>query len=162
MNWNEYFMNLAEAVALKSKDQSTKLGTVIVGPDHEIRATGYNSFPRGINDDVPERQERPEKYKYFEHSERNAVYNAARHGVSLDDCVLYCTWPPCTDCARAIIQVGISRIVLKSFDIPSRWVVDMTTSITMLKEAVIPIQLFTDEEPTDWDEIISIFSSKEA
>jgi dCMP deaminase len=161
MNWNEYFMNLAEAVALKSKDQSTKLGTVIVGPDHEIRATGYNSFPRGIIDDVQERQERPAKYKWFEHSERNAIYNAARHGVSLDDCVLYCTWPPCTDCARAIIQVGISKIVLKSFDIPSRWVVDMTTSITMLKEAVIPIQLFTNTEPTDWDDIIAIFSSKE-
>ena len=162
MNWNEYFMNLAEQVALKSKDESTKLGTVIVGPDHEIRASGYNSFPRGINDDLPERQLRPEKYKWFEHSERNAVYNAARHGACLDGCILYCTWPPCTDCARAIIQVGISRVILKSFDIPSRWVGDMTTSITMLKEAGISIQRFTDAEPTDWDEIITAFASKEA
>lgn len=154
LNWNEYFMHLAEQIALKSKDEKTQLGAVIVGPDHEIRATGYNSFPRGINDNVSERQVRPEKYKWFEHSERNAIYNAARHGASLNGCILYCAWLPCTDCARAIIQVGITKIVVRSFEIPPRWVGDMTTSITMLKEAKVEIQKCSDSEPTFWDDIL--------
>lgn len=154
MDWNQYFMHLAEQVALKSKDESTKLGTVIVGPDHEIRATGYNSFPRGINDDLPERQARPEKYKFFEHSERNAFYNAARHGASLNGCTLYCRWLPCTDCARGMIQVGITKLVVKSFEIPERWVIDMTTSIIMLKEAGVQIQKFDLPVPTNHDTVL--------
>jgi dCMP deaminase len=153
MDWDAYLMNLAKATALKSKDPSTKLGAIIVGPKHEIRATGFNSFPTGINDDVPERKVRPEKYKWVEHAERNAIYCAARHGASLEGCTLYCEWPPCTDCARAIIQVGIIKIIVNSFDIPKRWQLDMNTSITMLKEAKVKIQKLGDLEPTPWDEI---------
>ena len=154
MSWDEYFMNLAEQVALKSKDNKTKLGSVVVGPDHEIRATGYNSFPRGIRDDIAERQDRPAKYQWFEHAERNAIYNAARHGASLNNCILYCAWLPCTDCARAIIQVGIKKIIARSFDIPPRWVGDMTVSITMLEEAGVEIQKCGDKSPTPWNEIL--------
>lgn len=161
MNWNEYFMHLAEQVALKSKDNSTKLGAIIVGPDHEIRATGYNSFPRGINDDLPERQARPAKYTFIEHAERNAFYNAARHGASLNGCTLYCAWLPCTDCARGIIQVGIIKVVVKSFEIPERWVGDMTTSITMLKEAGIEIQEVSSFVPTHWDTILTTITGDE-
>ena len=76
MNWLEYFYDMANLVAKKSKDQSTKIGAVIVGADNEIRSTGYNSFPKGLNDDLQERQERPEKYYWIEHAERNALYNA--------------------------------------------------------------------------------------
>ena len=66
---------------------------------------------RGVNDDIPERMERPTKYDFFEHAERNAVYNACLTGTSLKGCVLYATHPPCTDCARAIIQAGIKMVV---------------------------------------------------
>ena len=66
MNWSEYFYDMANLVAKKSKDQSTQIGAVIVGPDNEIRSTGYNSFPKGLNDDLQERQERPEKYYWIE------------------------------------------------------------------------------------------------
>ena len=52
-SWDHYFMDLAKLAASRSKDQSTKLGCVIVGPDREIRSTGYNSFPRGIDDGRP-------------------------------------------------------------------------------------------------------------
>ena len=69
---------MANLVAKKSKDQSTQIGAVIVGPDNEIRSTGYNSFPKGLNDDLQERQERPEKYYWIEHAERNALYNASQ------------------------------------------------------------------------------------
>ena len=82
MNWDEYFINIAEQVKLKSKDKNTQIGVVIVGKDNSIVSTGYNSFPRGIDDNIDERQEKPEKYFWFEHAERNAIYNAARIGVS--------------------------------------------------------------------------------
>lgn len=138
--WDDYFVDICGAIAALSKDQSTKHGCVIVGPSHEIRATGCNSFPRGIDDDKPERQIRPCKYKYFEHAERNAIYNAARVGVPLENCILYCDWPPCSDCARAIIQVGIKEVVVGSMQVPDRWQEDMKASLEMLHEAGVFIR----------------------
>ena len=111
MRWVEYFQNLAHQVKLKSKDERTQIGAVIVGKDKEIVSTGYNSFPRGLDDNKPIRQERPEKYYWFEHAERNAIYNAARIGVSTKGCTMYLSCGiPCADCARGIINAGIIRI----------------------------------------------------
>jgi len=109
--WHYRFMEVARLIATWSKDPNTKTGAIVVGPDREIRATGYNGLVRGVNDDIPERMERPTKYDFFEHAERNAVYNACLTGTSLKGCVLYATHPPCTDCARAIIQAGIKMVV---------------------------------------------------
>ena len=111
MRWVEYFRQLAHTVKLKSKDKNTQIGAVIVGKDKEIVSTGYNSFARGINDNVIARQQRPEKYFWFEHAERNAIYNAARIGVSTKGCTMYLSCGiPCSDCARGIINAGITRI----------------------------------------------------
>ena len=111
MRWVEYFRNLAHQVKLKSKDDRTQIGAIIVGKDKEIVSTGYNSFPRGIDDTHKSRQERPEKYFWFEHGERNAIYNAARIGVSTKGCTMYLSCGvPCSDCARGIINAGIVRI----------------------------------------------------
>lgn len=113
MNWPNYYFTIAHAVKLKSKDIHTQIGAVIVGSDGEIVSTGYNSLPRGINDFIPERFQRPEKYNWMEHAERNAIYNAARIGVSTKNCEMYMTCDiSCIDCARAIIQSGISKIHL--------------------------------------------------
>ena len=114
MDWDEYYIKMAEFVSRKSKDRSTKVGAVIVGLDNEVRSTGYNNFPRYVNDDVEERHQRPLKYEWTEHAERNAIYNAARHGASLRDCIIYLNWGshPCADCARAIIQAGIIEVVM--------------------------------------------------
>lgn len=112
ISWDKYFMSLAYFVAMKSKDENTNIGAVIVGPDNEIRSTGYNSFVRGSWDELKERQERPEKYYWFEHAERNAIYNAARVGTPLCGCRIYVLGIPCMDCARAIIQSGICEVVV--------------------------------------------------
>ena len=80
-NWNEYFMAMARLVAKKSKDPSMQVGVVIVGPDHEVRSTGFNGFARGVNENYSSRWGRPAKYKWVEHAERNAIYNAARMGT---------------------------------------------------------------------------------
>jgi dCMP deaminase len=109
--WDKRFLELALLVASWSKDRSRKVGCVIVGPDREVRTLGYNGFPRGVDDDLESRHVRPIKYQWTEHAERNAIYNAARVGVSLKGCTAYLPWFPCIDCARAIAQVGIAELV---------------------------------------------------
>jgi dCMP deaminase len=111
-DWDRYFLEICRVVASRSKDPATQIGCVIVGPAHEIRSTGYNSLPRRVRDDVPERLERPAKYLWIEHAERNAIYNAARAGTATEHCTLYAELTPCMDCARAIVQAGIVAVVL--------------------------------------------------
>lgn len=94
-----------------SKDRSSKVGCVIVRPDKSIAATGYNGFPRGIDDDKDARHERPTKYLYTCHAEKNAILTAARHGVRLEGCTVYTDEPPCPQCTCALIQLGITEIV---------------------------------------------------
>jgi dCMP deaminase len=110
--WDEYYLDICKVVAARSKDPHTQIGCVIAGPAHEIRSTGYNSLPRGIRDDVPERLERPTKYLWMEHAERNAIYNAARCGTPLEGCTLYVEIMPCMDCARALVQAGIREVII--------------------------------------------------
>ena len=112
MNWDELFMTIVYTVASKSKDNNTHVGAVIVGDKNEIRSTGYNSFVRGADDFSRVRQERPEKYFWFEHAERNAIYNACLIGVSLDGCRMYTNGTPCMDCARGIVQSGIKEVIV--------------------------------------------------
>ena len=138
--WHRRFMEMAFLVASWSKDPSTKTGAIVVGPDREIRATGYNGLVRGVKDDIPERMERPTKYDFFEHAERNAVYNACLTGTSLRGCTIYCTLTPCTDCARAIIQAGIKTVVTYEFklddnDPKNTWRDKLNYSAEMFKEA---------------------------
>jgi len=138
--WNYRFMELAELVATWSKDPSTKTGAVVVGPDKEIRATGYNGLVRGVNDDVAERMERPTKYDFFEHAERNAIFNACLTGTQLKGCTIFCTLTPCTDCARAIIQAGIKEVVTYEYkpasdDPKNTWRDKLDYSAEMFKEA---------------------------
>ena len=112
--WDQYYLNICKAVACRSKDPNTQLGCVIIGPNHEIRSTGYNSFPRGIRDDVPERLARPAKYLWIEHAERNAICNAARAGTATEACTIFVEIMPCMDCARAIVQAGITEVVISA------------------------------------------------
>ena len=138
--WNKRFMELAFLIATWSKDPSTKTGAVIVGPDKEIRATGYNGPVRGVNDDIKERMERPTKYDFFEHAERNALFNACLTGVQVKGCVMYATHAPCVDCARAIIQAGIKTVVTNKIIIDENtpkntWRDKLSISAQMFEEA---------------------------
>ena len=147
MGWTDYFRSIAETVSRKSKDERTQIGAVIVGKDKEIVSTGYNSFPRGINDFKKERQERPEKYFWFEHAERNAIYNAARIGVSTKGCTMYLTCGvPCADCARGIINAGIVRIfVARGGGAKSqKWKDSAERSLEMFEEAGVNVQWYDE------------------
>jgi dCMP deaminase len=110
-SWDEYFIRMAELVASRSKDPSTKVGCVVVSYDNTVLSTGYNGLPRGVLD-LPERMERPVKYLWTAHAEENAVAQAARNGISLNGATAYVTHSPCCRCARALIQAGILHIVV--------------------------------------------------
>lgn len=142
--WDRRFMKLAHEVATWSKDNSTLVGSVIIGKHKKPLSFGYNGPPRGVNDDVPERQVRPDKYYYFEHAERNAIYNSDK---DLEGSTLYVTHFPCADCARAIIQNQIARVVVDTtHGAFSDWAVrrpethaSLNASITMFAESGVTV-----------------------
>ena len=143
-NWDARWLDLAQQIASWSKDRSTKIGCIIVGSAGQILSAGFNGLPRGVNDDVDARHERPEKYLWFEHAERNAIYNAARHGIALEGAVMYVPWFPCADCARAVIQSGLAVLVTseREADDPllARWKDHHDVSRIMLGEAGVEVR----------------------
>ncbi len=141
MKWDRRFLRLAQHISAWSKDPSSKVGCVVVGPDREIRSTGFNGFPRGIEDSVERLADRAKKYPLICHAEENAIMHAARIGVSLRGCTAYVTWPPCTRCARSLVQAGVSEVVYpEGTDIPERWAEDFALSMEMLNEAKVRIR----------------------
>ena len=140
-DWDGRFLGLAAHIAGWSKDPSTQVGCVIVGPDREVRSTGFNGLPRGIAD-TPERlEDRELKYPLICHAEENAIMHAARIGISLKGCTVYVTWPPCTRCARSLIQAGVSELVYPaSAKVPERWAEDFTLASEMLAEAGVTLR----------------------
>ena len=134
--WERRFIDLALHISGWSKDPSTKVGCVVVGEDREIRSTGFNGFPRGIDDSMERLEDRELKYPLICHAEENAIMHAARIGISLKDCTAYVTWPPCTRCARSLIQAGVVEVVYPGdIEIPDRWIEDFERSNSMMKEA---------------------------
>jgi dCMP deaminase len=139
--WDVRFVKLAMHIANWSKDPSTKVGCVVVGEDREIRSTGFNGFPRGIEDDEERLLDREQKYPLICHAEENAIMHAARIGVSLKGSTAYVTWPPCSRCARSLIQSGIKEIIYPTpGEIPERWVEDFNISNSMISEAGVVVR----------------------
>lgn len=144
VKWDSRFIRLAREIASWSKDRSTRVGAVIVAEDKTPSSYGYNGFPRDIDDDVLERHERPSKYEWTEHAERNAIYNATRTGQTLLNNTIYVTHIPCPDCARAILQVGIKRVVIDQAsksddDFQQRWDEKGQFSQRMFEEAKVKV-----------------------
>ena len=112
LSWDEYFMGLAHLSAMRSKDPSTQVGAVIVDAEHKVVGIGYNGLPIGCSDDeFPWDREGgmlETKYAFVVHAELNAILNSTR---DLHGCTLYVSLFPCNECAKAIIQSGIRRIV---------------------------------------------------
>ncbi len=104
-------MNLASTAAKRSHDIETQVGAVLVNnKTGAVLATGYNGFVRGADDKVLPNK-RPEKYPYMMHAEQNIIANCARHGISMEDCMVVCTLTPCVSCMRMLWQCGITRVI---------------------------------------------------
>jgi dCMP deaminase len=136
------YMDIAHSIAQMSKDQKTKVGALIIGPDGEGGPWGYNGIPRNMDDGEWYRHQQPFKTMFFEHAERNAIYTAARTGYQTINCTLVVTKFPCADCARAIIQCGFKRIITVPADAKSRtWAASQTYARLMFDEAGIEVQI---------------------
>lgn len=150
-SWPEFFMTLAFFVGMKSKDQHTKVGAVIVNKRNQVVSIGYCGFPRGVNDQKKSRHKRPLKYLWSSHAERNTIYNAHSAGAKVEGCILYTPWYPCPICAQAIINSGIKKVVhfhSSSYgmgddcDQRERWAEQAEQSRQMFREAGVQTQLY--------------------
>ena len=139
--WTGRFLKMAKDVASWSKDESTKVGAVITTLEGGPVSWGFNGMAMGVDDTVQGRNERPAKYKWMCHAERNAM-DLSPHG-DLKNCVMYVTFSPCSSCAQSIIQRGIKTVVIdEEFTVdkaPERWQEDMNVALEMLKEAGVII-----------------------
>ena len=146
------YMEVARAVSKLSKDQSTQVGAVILGPEYEARSLGYNGAPRGCSADEDDRgTTRPEKYFWFSHAELNAITNAARVGTPLSGGTIVVTHFPCMDCARAIVQAGLVRVVAVQPDKEffARWLEHMTRATRLFDECNIEVVLLDGPTPAE-------------
>lgn len=144
--WSRRWVRLAHEVASWSKDH-VQVGAVIVDHNRNPRGFGYNGPPRMIQDHQPDRWQKPKKAFYFEHAERNVIYACARNGISCDDCTMYVTHFPCCDCTRAIIQSGITKVVVDAACMDpegvffQKWYDQIRESELMLQEAQVTLEL---------------------
>lgn len=149
--WWRRFIEIAKLVSTWSKDRSTKVGAVIVDEsDWTLVSVGFNGMPRLVDDGVEERHSRPAKYLYTEHAERNAIFNAARAGRSTLGTTMCLNFDslPCTDCARAVIQAGIKRLVGEGKPFPGRGAgtdYHLQESLEMLREANVEMWEANDD-----------------
>ncbi len=133
-NWDEWFLDLADFVAARSKDPSTKVGAVITRGDHTVASFGFNGLPRGVADTEERLNDRELKYKLVVHAELNAILSL-REPIQ-PDYMMYCSLPPCSNCAAAMINAGIRNVTVDgSIDVPDRWLENMTLARQILEEA---------------------------
>ncbi len=116
ISWDEYFMGIALLSAKRSKDPSTQVGACIVDEDNKVVSIGYNGMPRKVDESQltwNKGEGLDSKYLYVCHAEFNAILNT-RNGSSLKGCTVYVTLFPCNECAKAIIQVGVKKVIYLS------------------------------------------------
>lgn len=114
IKWDYRMIYLADNIAQWSKDPNTRVGAVITDSLHRVVGTGYNGFPRGVADKYERYNDKEEKYSFVVHAELNAILNSTIK-LDTDYTTLYTTLSPCRECAKAIIQSGIRRVVFKDY-----------------------------------------------
>ena len=135
--WDKRWLEIAENISTWSKDPSTQIAAIAV-KDKRLIATGYNGFPRNIEDSDYRWNNREEKYKYVVHAEMNCIYNANYHNQSLKGSTMYIVGlPVCHECAKGIIQAGVVRVVAEFKDAPLKWARSTEITEKMFKEAGI-------------------------
>lgn len=154
-HWYRRFLDMAQHVASWSKDPSTKCGAVIVDKYGTVVSTGYNGFPRGVNDDPLRYSDRAYKYDHTIHAEINAVIQARS---SITDHVIF-VWPmlPCIRCAAVLVQSDVSEVV--SIKLPSsledRWGESVRKSKALFSEVGIKV---TEMEVSDEGDVVGTYA----
>jgi dCMP deaminase len=144
--WDRRFLKIAHEVQSWSKDLGTKVGCVLV-KDQRVIATGYNGFPKGLSDSLDLYQNRDFKLSVTVHAEANAIFNAAKNGANTESCTAYVTFPPCSQCAAALIQAGVEGIVCPdpAFS-PERWRSNFQIASNILEEAGVKTFYYSEAD----------------
>ena len=133
--WDKRWLEIAQLISTWSKDPSTQIAAIAV-KDKRLIATGYNGFPRNIKDLNDRWSNKEEKYKYVVHAEMNCIYNANYHNQSLKGSTMYVVGlPVCHECAKGIVQVGVTRVVTHYDKLPLKWSKSNSITEKIFKEA---------------------------
>ena len=144
--WDRRFLRIAEEVRLWSKDPGTKVGCVLVN-QRRILSTGYNGFPQTISDDLDRYIDREYKLSVTVHAEANAILNAAKNGTKVEGSTLYVTFPPCSQCASAVIQAGVAQVVCPDpASAPERWRSNFIAANNLFYEAGVKVLYYSDAD----------------
>lgn len=140
ISWDEYFFRLCDVNASKSKDPSTKVGAVIVRPDRTIASMGWNGFPRGVADTYEDREH---KLMRTVHAELNAILSAREplHGYTIYVSPLF----PCSNCAAAIIQAGITCVIARMGQPRAEWAKSFEAARDMFRQAYIDFEIYSEK-----------------
>ena len=144
--WDKRFLELASHVASWSKDPSTQCGAIIVDRNRRVISMGYNGFPVGVDDDPDRYDIRAMKYKFIVHAELNAILNCPNN---MDNATLYVSpLVPCCECAKAIIQSGITRVVSNdpTTEQKGRWGESWLAAMLMFGESEVQVDLIEGEQ----------------
>jgi dCMP deaminase len=137
---NELFIKMTNLVSESSDDGNRKVGCVIVKDGDTMVSYASNSIPNGVKK-LNSRKEKPNKYSWIGHAERNAICEAAKQGISTDGCEMYCNYYPCSDCAISIIECGISKLYTEKPDFNHhKWGESWKRSKKMFNEAGVDIE----------------------
>ena len=141
--WDRRFIRIAEEVCLWSKDPGTKVGCVLVN-ERRILSTGYNGFPQTISDDLERYIDRDYKLSVTVHAEANAILNAAKNGTKVEGSTLYVTFPPCSQCASAVIQAGVAKVICPDPVLaPERWRPNFIAANDLFYEAGVEVLYYS-------------------
>ena len=154
LTWDEYFIAIAKLSSMRSKDPSTQVGACIVGHDNRILSIGYNGAPNGFDDKkFPWDREGDmlnTKYAYVCHGEMNAILNYRGSRKDLENAKIYVDLFPCNECAKAVIQTGISEIVYA--DNKYKDTIGCQASLKMFELAGIKLRQYEGRIPSiDYD-----------
>lgn len=144
------FMPIAQAYAALSKYPGTKVGCVIVNTGSlEVRASGWNGAPRGCKADEDGRlSDRASRLKWAVHAEANAITNASRTGTPLLASTAIVTHIPCMDCAKLMIQAGVSGVVCNkpNPEFETKWGSEFTLTRSLFKECGVSLLELEDDD----------------
>lgn len=144
---NLRYLEVARQIAQWSKDPRTKVGAVLVGNKDQIISQGYNGFPRKIEDTEERLHDRALKHKFVIHAEMNAIYNAIFNGASTEGATIYISGLPCChECAKGIIQTGITRVVMDSCpdETPDPWDQSVKLALELFREAGVELEIINN------------------